>query len=459
MFRKIKERPFYFMLLTFLTGLLLGLNLSIVRSAEEPAHKYLDYFHQIYQIIRSEYVEEPDTKNLFYGAIRGMFGALDDPFSRFLDEKAYEELQEVTTGQFVGVGIEITIQDDEIVVISPIEDSPAMKAGIRSGDIITKIDDTDVAGKDLSGIVKRIKGKPKTRVVLSVKREGFDSNLEFDLERAPIKIKNVDYAMLENSGIGYLKIKNFGAETASDAEDAIRNLTERGAQKLIVDLRYNPGGLVSAATGLSDLFLEKGQVIVSTRGRNGSENQQVYTSENEPLAKQDLIVLVNRGSASASEIFAGAMRDNSRGKLLGEKTFGKGSVQKTYQLDDSIGAAVTIAKYYTPGGEMIHKKGIIPDYVVEQENVTNEDMAGLKTINETDVLKAFPASGKTYSEETKASFRQFLKDKGIVLSSRTADYILKEQIYMYKKKPVYDLEFDRQLSRAAEILGFDQEKK
>lgn len=455
MLKKIKERPVYFLSLAFFAGLVLGLNLTLVHSAEEPAHKYLDYFHKSYQLIREEYVDLPDTKNLFFGAIKGMTEALDDPFSRFLDENAYDELKEVTSGQFVGVGIEVTIQDEEILIISPIDDSPAMKAGIHSGDIIVKIDNTEVKGRNLTQVVNLIKGRPKTKVTLQVKRDGFEQLLDFELERTAIKIKNVDYALIEGSNIGYMKIKNFDSKTAGDTAEAVRYLKQAGAEKFIVDLRYNPGGLLSSAVELSDLFIEKGKIIVSTKGRSGKEDEQIFYSDSDPLVSEELVVLVNKGSASASEIFAGAIRDNKRGKLLGEKTFGKGSVQKTFQLDDNIGMAVTVAKYYTPSGEMIHKKGIAPDYAVEQYMMTPQDVEAVKLIRKDNLLDEFGRKYKEfkeYDEASKFAFRQYLKEREIIVSDEAADGLLKEYLYANKKRPIYDLELDRQLAAAANIL-------
>ena len=452
MLKRIKERPAHFLFLSFLIGLIFGLNLTVVRSAEEPAHKYLDYFHQVYQTLRTEYVEEPDTKQLFFGAIRGMIASLDDSFSRFLDDSAFDELKEVTTGQFVGVGIEITIQDEEIVVISPIDDSPAMRAGIHSGDVIVKVDNVEAKGKNIQEIVKVIKGKPKSKVTLQIRREGFKEPIDFELERSPIKIKNVDFSMISGTSTGYVKIKSFGSETLNDVTTALKSLQKDGANKFIVDLRYNPGGLLTAAVELSDLFLEKGKVVVSTKGRNETEAERIFKSENAFFYAGELIVLVNKGSASASEIFAGAMRDNKRGKLVGEKTFGKGSVQKTFQLDDNVGVAITVAKYYTPSGDMIHKKGIVPDYIVEQEKITPEDIEAIKTISSKKLVEKYPIP-KEYNEETKTAFKAYLLNNDIKISGRVADSLLKEHSWINKKRPVYDIEFDVQLARAIELLG------
>ncbi|MCP4134190.1 MAG: S41 family peptidase [bacterium] len=453
MFKRLKERNFHLLLLAFFIGYFLGINVSYTASATEPTQKYLNYFHQVYQIITKDYVDTPQNKDLFYGAIQGMIKSLDDPFSRFLDEKSYASLREMTTGKFVGVGIEITIRDGEVVVISPIEDSPAMKAGILSNDIIMKVNKTVIKGKKLPEIVKLIKGLPKTKVTLFVKRQGFSDLLEFEIKRAPIKIKSVDSGIIKDNNVGYIKIKNFGSDTVRDTVKALKTFNGKKIDNVIVDLRYNPGGLLTAAIDLSDLFLEKGKIIVSTKGRKGSGIEEKFNSMNDPVYTGEMIVLVNHGSASASEIFSGAMRDNKRCKLLGEKTFGKGSVQKTFNLDKRIGVAITIAKYYTPSGEMIHKKGIKPDIKVEVKKLSKEDKASLNKIYKEKLLDKFVIKGMIYNAETKNKLKAYLEGKKIKLSDKTTNFILKSKINRYKKRALYDLEFDNQLVSAINKLN------
>ncbi len=453
MFKKMKERRIHLLVLTFMTGLFIGINVSFLSSATEPAHKYLDYFHRVYQLILTEYVDEASPKEMFYGAIRGMINSLNDPFSRFLDEKSFEELKEMTTGKFQGVGIEITIQDGQIVVVTPIEDSPAMKAGILSGDVITTIDDKVVKGMKLEKIVKMIRGLPKSTVKLQVKRDGYDEPLNFELERAPVKITSVDYDIIKEKNIGYLKIKNFGSETTRDVTKALKLFNSRDIKKIVIDVRNNPGGLLNSSIEISELLLERGKTIVSTRGKEGSGRVQVFKSQSEPIYRGGLIMLVNNGSASASEILAGAIRDNGRGKLLGLKTFGKGSVQKSFNLDDDIGVAITVAKYYTPSGELIHKKGIKPDYEVPLEKLSESDMKNLKIIRDRKLLEQFVKKDTDYTAEAKKSFRQLLAGNNVALADKTADYILKDWIYRFKKKPLYDLEFDLQLNEAIKHIS------
>lgn len=453
MFKKLKERHAHLLILGFMTGLFVGINVSFLSSATEPAHKYLDYFHRVYQLILTEYVDEASPKEMFYGAIRGMINSLNDPFSRFLDEKSFEDLKEMTTGKFQGVGIEITIQDGQVVVVTPIDDSPAMKAGIISGDIISSIDGKPIKGMKLEKIVKLIRGLPKSSVKLQIKREGYDEPLDFDLERAPVKITSVDYDIIKENNIGYIKIKNFGSETTRDVTKALKFFNTKGVSKIVIDVRNNPGGLLNSSIEISELLLEKGKTIVSTRGKEGSGRVQVFKSQSEPLYRGSLIVLVNSGSASASEILSGAIRDNGRGKLLGVKTFGKGSVQKSFNLDDDIGVAITVAKYYTPSGELIHKKGIKPDYDVPVEKLSEGDMKNMKILRDRKLLDQFVKKDTEYTPETRASFSQYLAKNDVTLNSRTANYILKDWIYRFKKKQLYDLEFDTQLNEAIKHIS------
>jgi len=452
MTKKIRERHVHFIVLAFMIGLFFGINIAFLAGASEPSHKYLDHFHRVYQLIRTEAVDVPSSKRLFYGAIRGMMRAMKDPYSRFLDEKALAELNEVTMGKFVGVGVEITSRANEIVVITPIENSPAMEVGIITGDIIKKVNNRLISGMKLPDVVKLIKGIPGSNVTLTIVREGVEEPIEYELKRLPIRIKSVEYNIIEKQGIGYIKIKNFGNETTKDVIDAINVFNKNKIAKVIVDLRNNPGGLLSSAVEISDLFLEKGKLIVSTKGRKGTGSVVEYKSENDPLFKGELVVLVNEGSASASEIFAAAMRDNNRGKLVGEKTFGKGSVQKTFNLDENIAVAITVAKYYTPSGELIHGKGIIPDYRVSFLAMTVPDRKNVIEIQRKKLLETYVTMGMEYNEESKQGFIALLRKNNISIPERTAHYLLKRRIVGFKKQQLYDLEFDNQLQSAIGLL-------
>ena len=453
MSKKISDRKTHLLLFVFFTGLFLGINISFWAKADEPVHKYLDYFHNVYQLVKTDYVDVPETKEIFYGAIRGMLKSLDDPFTRFLDEKAYAELREITAGRFYGVGVEISIRDSEVVVIAPIEDSPAMKAGISAGDVIVRVNDEPIKGKSLESVEKMIKGIPGSKVKIFIRREGYDDVLEYDIERAPVRIKSVEYETINDTGTGYIKIKNFGNDTTRDIINALKYFNENKIAKLVLDVRNNPGGLLTSAIEIADLFLDKERVIVSTKGRGAKDMEKTFKAENGPVYKGKVMILVNRGSASASEILSAAIKDNGRGKLIGEKTFGKGSVQKTFNLDENVGIAITVARYYTPSGDLIHKKGITPDYTVQFKELSAEDRAAVRIVEKNRLVDKFVKKDLAYSDETKKMFQEFLKQQNVTISPETANFLLKSGVYRFKKKPLYDLEFDSQLQAALKNIN------
>jgi len=449
----LKKRSFHIIVISFLAGIFIGVNIAFNVSAQEPSFKYLDFFHQVYQLIRDEYVEQPDSKNLFYGAIRGMIASLNDPFSRFLDEQDFGQLKEETSGEFIGVGIEISAKNGDIVVVSPIEGTPAMKAGIQPGDIIYKIDNKPIKDKNINDIISLIRGKPHTKVMLSIIREGIDDPIDIELERLPIKLQSVNYAVIDNTDIGYLRIKVFSEDTSSEVKKALHYFQKNNIQKCIVDMRWNPGGLLDQAVAISDMFLPKDALIVSTKGRSGKETLQEYRSTTIPLYTGKCIILVNKGSASASEIVSGALKDNGRAKLLGEKTFGKGSVQKFFNLDEDTGITLTIAKYYTPSGVSIHGIGIQPDYTVTMATISKEEQKQINILLKEKILQNFIDKHSKYDEATRKEFKDVLEKNNIKLSDDTANFILKSEIYRFAKKPLYDLEFDNQLSEAMKIIN------
>jgi len=451
--RKFSERKFHLVLVSFLLGLFLGISASFRLSADEPAHRYLDYFHQVYNYILTEYVDEPQNSELFYGAIRGMIKGLDDPYSRFLDEKDFKSFKEDISGDFIGVGIEITVKDGNIVVISPIEGSPAMQSGIMEGDIITRVDGVGIKSKPVDDIVKLIRGRPNTRVKLEVKREGIEDPLDFELTRAKIHTKSVNYGLIEGQNIGYLRIKIFGDDTKREVETALKFFNGKNIDRIVIDLRGNPGGKLDEAIGISDFFLEKGKVIVTTKGRKGSGQVQESKARNDQLYRGKLIVLVNKGSASASEILAGALKDNNRGKLLGEKTFGKGSVQRLFELSDLVGITLTVAKYYTPSGASIHGVGIEPDISVSGQVIPDSERKAVNQIITSKVLEEFAKANKTYNEDSRKKFMETLRARNYTISERSANYLLMTEINRYAKQSLYNLEFDAQLNRAIAVLN------
>lgn len=442
----------HFVLVVFLVGFFLGVNFS-PSVAEDAAFKYLDFFHFVYQTIKSDYVENVSPKTLLEGAMRGMLQSLDDPYTRFLDEAEFSEFKEEVTGKFIGIGVEISIKDGEIVVVSPIDDTPAKKAGIRSGDVIVKIDDIFTKGKQVSDIIKKIKGVPDSKVKLLVRREGIPELLDFEVKRQPIAVSSVKSGIIEElPSVGYLHITHFYAETAVDTEKVLKDFNSRKIKKVILDLRDNPGGDMEAAIKIANLFLEPGKVIVSTRGREGSGINEEYKAQTQPVYTGEVLVLVNGGSASASEILSGALRDNKRGRLIGQKTFGKALVQRVIDIDsEKTGFTLTIRKYYTPSGEMIHKKGIAPDIVLAGNTIPEADRKNLgRAFND----KVFEEFVKTHSEYTDANRKQlgsFLVNKGTPLSEKISSYFFKQELYKFKPTPLYDREFDLELNKALEL--------
>ena len=312
-------------------------------------------------LIQSYYVDESNSDDLYAGAIRGMVKELNDPYSEYLDSKDFEALSNMTEGHFGGVGLVMGMKDQQFIVVSPIEDTPAYRAGIKAGDIITRVDDTDLAGMTLTDVVKLLRGADVTTVRVTYKRG--DEEKETTITRSEIKIRSV-YGKMEDDHIGYIRITNFNADTAKDFESELKKLEDQGMQALVLDLRDNPGGLLESGVDVARHLVPKGP-IVSLKDRNG--HTEVETSDLEAV-KYPLAVLVNHGTASASEIVSGAIQDTKAGRLFGTKTFGKGVVQNVFMLSPNTAVKLTIAKYYTPSGRSIHKVGIEPDEVVEAKD-------------------------------------------------------------------------------------------
>ena len=330
-----------------------------VNADTKEVYKNLEIFTEVLRQIENNYVETQDPKDLIYGAIKGMIRNLD-PHSSFMTKEEYREFMLETKGTFTGIGIEITIKDNILTVVSPIEDTPAYKAGIKAGDKIFKVEDESTKDMTMLEAVKRIRGPKGTKVKLTILREGSDKPLEFSITRDVIPLKSVRHNLLSPE-IAYVRISNFQSKTAEDLSSAIKELEKDTKIKgMILDLRNNPGGLLSQAIEVSDIFLDSG-VIVSTKGRNNAHNITASAHENSSKSDYPIIVLVNGGSASAAEIVGGALQDNKKALILGTRTFGKGSVQTILPLSDGSGLRLTTARYYTPSGKSIQSSGITPD--------------------------------------------------------------------------------------------------
>ncbi|MFQ5597106.1 MAG: S41 family peptidase [Nitrospiria bacterium] len=363
-------RVTFLMLVVFGTigmTIFVGKGLETKVSAETDNYKDLKIFSEVLSSIKKSYVESLDTKDLVYGAIKGMLGALD-AHSAFMPPEVYKEMQVDTRGEFGGLGLQIGIKDKKLVVVAPIADTPAARAGIKAGDVIHKVDDHQMTeNTSLLDAVQKMRGPKGTAVTLTVLRESEPGGLVFTLIRDTIRINSVKSRTIEE-GIGYIQITQFQEHTAKDLSKEIETLTDIPIHSLILDLRNNPGGLLNSAVKVSDQFLESGQLIVSIKSRDG--NQDEYTASNTSrLSGIPIIVLVNEGSASASEIVSGALQDWKRAVIVGTQTFGKGSVQTILPLSDGSALRLTTAKYYTPNGRSIQNKGIEPDIIVKQEVV------------------------------------------------------------------------------------------
>ncbi len=337
-------------------------------AASSDTYRQLNLFGDVFERVRSDYVEKPDDAKLVEAAINGMLAGLD-PHSSYMDAKSFRDMQVSTKGEFGGLGIEVTMEDGLVKVITPIDDSPAAKAGVQPGDFITKLDNDPVQGMTLSQAVDKMRGGINTPITLTIARKGADKPIEIKLVRDTIR-PQVVRSRIENGDVGYVRITSFNEKTYEGLKKAIEDLTAQiGPDKVkgyVIDLRNNPGGLLDQAIAVSDTFLERGE-IVSTRGRNADETQRFNARGGDLTKGRPIIVLTNGGSASASEIVAGALQDHKRATILGSRTFGKGSVQTIIPLGGNGALRLTTARYYTPSGRSIQAKGIEPDIVLIQD--------------------------------------------------------------------------------------------
>ena len=356
-------------------------------AASNETYRQLNLFGDVFERVRADYVEQTGDQELIESAIQGMLAALD-PHSSYMNAKNFRDMQVQTRGEFGGLGIEVTMENGLIKVVSPIDDTPASRAGIRPGDFITHLDGDQVMGLSLQEAVEKMRGPVNSDIKLTIRRDGRTEPLEVTLTRAVIKIQSVRSRVEGN--VGYIRVTTFNEQTDKGLERAIENMKKEIGSKLIgfvLDLRNNPGGLLDQAIAVSDAFLDKGE-IVSTRGRNPEEGQRYNAKAGDLAGGLPVVVLINGGSASASEIVAGALQDHHRAVLMGTKTFGKGSVQTIIPLPGHGAMRLTTARYYTPSGRSIQAKGIEPDIVVEQGHLEAEKDA--RTRSEKDLRGALP---------------------------------------------------------------------
>jgi carboxyl-terminal processing protease len=346
---------------------------QIDRETKDSLYAQIELFSYALTTVQSEYAEQPTPKDLIYGSLKGMLASLD-PHSQFLSPEDYKDLKTETQGKFGGLGIEISIKDGLLTVITPLEDTPAWNAGIQPGDRIVKIEDELTRDLTLNDAVKKLRGKPGSKVKITVLREGEFKLHDFTITREIIRIQDVKNVQILEDKIGYVRLAEFREDSFKEFHKALKKLETDGADSLILDLRNNPGGLLNIAIDITEEFLPKGDIIVSTKGRRETQNTETRSNNTTPFA-WPVVILINEGSASGSEILAGALKDNQRAIIVGAKSFGKGSVQSVIPLPDGSGIRLTTSKYFTPSGVSIHGVGITPDIIVERaEPKTDEEV-------------------------------------------------------------------------------------
>lgn len=347
------------------------------KSAKDDLYSQIEIFSDAITAIQHDYVDNVTPQEIIYGALNGMLSSLD-PYSQFMDPDTFKELQVETEGEFGGLGIEITLRDNLLTIITPLDDTPADIAGLQAMDRIVKIGDKITKDITLTEAVKLMRGKPGTDILLTIMRENEAKLKEFTITRDIIQIKSVRRSAILEDNIGYIKLTDFSEKTKSDLDKALKQLEKEGMDSLIFDLRNNPGGLLISSVETASEFLPSGEMVVYTKGREEAQNSEFRASGKSNFRDIPLIVMVNSGSASASEIVAGAIQDHKRGIILGTTSFGKGSVQTVIPLRDGSALRLTTAKYYTPSGRTINEKGILPDVTVEFEPVKEKKIEQAK---------------------------------------------------------------------------------
>jgi carboxyl-terminal processing protease len=444
----LKKKNSVILLLGVLLGVLLSIGSSVIADRKidispdfsqldkqpEPAslpYQELRAFTEVFGRIKRDYVEPVSDKKLLEDAIRGMLSGLD-PHSSYLDMEQYKDLREGTTGQFGGLGIEVTMEDGFVKVVSPIDDTPAQEAGMQAGDIIVRLDKKPVKGMTLGDAVKIMRGAPGTDILLIVLREGEEAPLKVTITRDIIKVKSVKSKMLEED-FGYVRISSFQSPTGEGLTKALADLKKENKGKLkglVLDLRNNPGGVLNAAVEVSDAFLEKG-LIVYTEGRIKNSEMRFNAAPGDLIKGAPIVVLINAGSASASEIVAGALQDHKRAIIMGEKSFGKGSVQTILPTGKNAAVKLTTARYYTPSGRSIQAKGIEPDITLARVKLESLKASKFKPIKEADLSHHLDKNNKDDKNKDK---KQAKDKKDIEKESELdiRDYALHQALTLLK---------------------------
>jgi carboxyl-terminal processing protease len=436
---KLATRYILVLFLGMFVGAAIILDMGVLAERDEPKEALaplplneLRSFTEVFSRIKTDYVEPVEDKKLLEDAVQGMLAGLD-PHSAYLDADSFKDMRVETEGQFGGLGIEVTMENGFVKVVSPIEDTPAARAGVKPGDLIIRLDDKAVKGLTLTEAVRFMRGKPGSDITLTIVREGATKPLKITLTRAVIKIQSVKNRMLE-TGFGYVRITQFQAGTDKGLAEAIKKLeTEnKGALRgMILDLRNNPGGVLNSAVGVSDAFLDKG-LIVYTEGRVADSKMKLSATPGDLLNGAPMVVLINGGSASASEIVAGALQDHKRAVIMGTKSFGKGSVQTIIPVSNGAALKITTARYYTPSGRSIQASGIVPDIVTEEARITKSE-AGDR-LREADLARHLENGDEIAKpkEEPKKEDKKDDKKKDDTGKPAVEDYQLQEALNLLK---------------------------
>jgi carboxyl-terminal processing protease len=433
----LKKKNIFILFLGVVLGIFMGTcgsvfadkeNTESATDTETIPFEDLRTFTEIFGRIKRDYVEPVSDKKLLEDAVRGMLSGLD-PHSAYLVAEEFQELKEGTTGQFGGLGIEVTMENGFIKVVSPIDDTPAQRAGIKTGDLVIKLDDKPVKGMSLADAVKLMRGEPGSKIMLTIVREGEEAPLKLTIARDIIKVKSVKSRMLEKD-YGYLRISSFQSGTGEGLKDAIAALKKentRNLKGLVIDLRNNPGGVLNAAVEVSDAFLKSG-LIVYTEGRIENSEMRFNASPDDLIDGAPIVVLINAGSASASEIVAGALQDQKRAIIMGEKSFGKGSVQTILPTSNGAAVKLTTARYYTPSGRSIQAEGIEPDIALAHVKLESLEKQDFTPVKEADLSHHLQKS----KENTKAPENTGESGDKEKDSAELKDYALNEALNLLK---------------------------
>ncbi len=456
-----RERVLWMGVSTVLLAALLVFLVSpnlLAQDQRSESERYMRMFKQVYEFIESNYVDEVDAEKLIEGALKGMFDALDDPHSAYLTEEDMRGLGDTTAGEFGGVGLNISKQPGQggkgyIEVVSPIEDTPAHRAGIQSGDLIVEVEGESTSGLRIDEVVDRLRGEIGTEVEVKIQR-GENYRFDVTIERDSIEVPTVRRDMIPGD-IGFLRIIQFTPYTADRVADAIDYFEENDYASMIIDLRSNPGGVLNGVINTANLFFSDGE-IVGTSGRNPRENQ-VFSARSGQKVPDDLpiIVLIDGGSASASEILAGALRDRDRALVIGETTYGKGSVQQVRRIGEG-GFRLTMSRYYTPAGVYIDKEGIVPDRTVSEASLSDDELEHYARLRNEGLIREFLQEADEPGEDEIAAFIAELQDDGFELPERLLRRLVRdEKNRLDGVTLVYDLDYDPVLQEAVEILRDD----